>query len=92
MKALLIALIVLKSATISTALHCENCAKKVRENISYCKGVKDLDVSLKDQKITVTFDAAKTSEQTLCAEIQKLGYKAEVIEVKEVTKDSKKRK
>ena len=64
-----------KEVTFSVHLHCENCVKKVQENISFEKGVKDLKVSLADQKITIKYDSSKTSEQTLKAAIEKLGVK-----------------
>ena len=64
----------IKEVVFNVGLHCENCVKKVTENISFEKGVKDLKVSLEDQTVTVKFDAAKTSEETLKAAIQKLGY------------------
>lgn len=58
-------------------IDCENCVKKVQANIAYVKGVKKLDVSLKDHTITVGYDPAKTSEETLAGEIRKLGYTAD---------------
>ena len=64
----------LKEVTFSVHLHCENCVNKVQENIAFEKGVKDLKVSLEDQTVFVKYDAAKTSEQTLKAAIEKLGY------------------
>ena len=65
-----------KTVTFKTNLHCEQCVKKVVENISYVKGVKDLDVSLEKQEIAIKYDAAKTDVETLAAEIKNLGYKA----------------
>ena len=64
----------LKEVTWTVNLHCENCVNKVQENIAFEKGVKDLKVSLEDQTVFVKYDAAKTSEQTLKAAIEKLGY------------------
>lgn len=69
----------IKTVTFNTHMHCENCVKKVIENISFLKGVKDLDVSLEKQQITVKYDAAKTDEKTLGGEIVKLGYPADVV-------------
>lgn len=66
----------IKTVTFKSNLHCENCVKKVVENISFVKGVKDLDVSLEKQEITVKYDAAKTDVETLAKEIKALGYKA----------------
>ncbi|MCQ2166814.1 MAG: heavy-metal-associated domain-containing protein [Bacteroidales bacterium] len=66
----------IKTVTFKSNLHCENCVKKVVENISFVKGVKDLDVSLERQEIVVKYDAAKTDVKTLAKEINDLGYKA----------------
>ena len=63
-----------KEVTFSVHLHCENCVKKVQENISFEKGVKGLDVCQGHQTVTVKYDPAKTSEETLNAAIEKLGY------------------
>ena len=64
----------IKEVTFSVHLHCQNCVNKVQENISFEKGVKDLKCSLENQTVFVKYDAAKTSEQTLKAAIEKLGY------------------
>ena len=66
-----------KEVTFRVHLHCENCVKKVQENIAFEKGVKDLKVSLDDQTVYVKYDAAKTSEEKLKAAIEKLGYPVE---------------
>ena len=64
----------IKEVTFSVHLHCQNCVNKVQENIAFEKGVKDLEVSLENQTVYVKYDAAKTSEATLKAAIEKLGY------------------
>lgn len=64
-----------KTVTFNVHLHCENCVKKVRENISYEKGVKDMTVSLENQTVKVTYDPTRTDEAKLIAAIEKLGYK-----------------
>ena len=71
-----------KTATVTfkTTIHCKNCVKKVNDNISFEKGVKDLQVSLEDKLVTVTYDPSKTDEATLAKAIEKLGYKAEKAE------------
>lgn len=67
----------LEAVVFQTNLHCAECVKKVMENISFEKGVKDLEVSLEQQTITVTFNPSKTSVETLQKAINKLGYNAE---------------
>ena len=66
-----------KEVVFDVHLHCINCVKKVQENISFEKGVKGLDVCLDHQTVTVKYDPARTSEETLKAAIEKLGYKVE---------------
>ena len=63
-----------KEVTFNVHLHCANCVKKVQENISFEKGVKGLDICQGHQTVTVKYDPAKTSEETLKAAIEKLGY------------------
>ena len=64
----------LKEVTFVADFDCENCAKKIRENVSFEKGVKDLKVTTETKTVTVKYDAAKTSEETLKNSIEKLGY------------------
>lgn len=63
-----------KEVTLAVHLHCENCVKKVEENIAFERGVKDLKVSLEDQTVYIKFDSAKTSVETLKKAIEVLGY------------------
>jgi copper chaperone CopZ len=70
----------IKEVTFKAHIHCENCVKKIRENISFEKGVKDLHVCMEDQIISIKYDAAKTNEETLKNAIIKLG-----VEVKGVS-------
>ena len=63
-----------KEVTFLVHLHCENCVKKVQENIAFEKGVKDLKVSLEEGTVYIKYDSSKTSEETLAAAMKKLGY------------------
>lgn len=67
-----------KTVTFDVDIECQNCVKKVTENISFEKGVKGLEVSLEDHTVTVTFDPAKTDEKKLAEAIRKLGYSTKV--------------
>lgn len=66
----------LKTVVFNVGLHCQNCVKKVQENISFEKGVKSLDINLEKKTVTITYtyDAAKTDAATLKKAIEKLGY------------------
>lgn len=70
----------IKEVIFHAHLHCNNCVKKIQENISFEKGVKGLEVSLEKQTIFVKYDAAKTSVETLKAAIQKLNVPVESVE------------
>ncbi|MGM9740550.1 MAG: heavy-metal-associated domain-containing protein [Candidatus Cryptobacteroides sp.] len=64
-----------KTVTFNVSMHCGNCVKKINENISFEKGVKNLEVSLDKKTVTVTYDPAKTDVTKLKAALEKLGYK-----------------
>ena len=64
-------IIALALAVLMVACVFAGCSKK---NISFEKGVKDLHVCLEDQIVSIKYDASKTSEETLKAAIEKLGY------------------
>jgi len=68
-----------KVVVFQTNIHCANCAKKVKENISFEKGVTGLEVEVDTKIVRITYDPAKTSVEKLAAAIKKLGYTAEVI-------------
>lgn len=67
-----------------TTLHCDKCAAKISENVSFEKGVKDLKTNVEDKTVTIVFDPAKTDTLKLGDAIRKLGYKAKVIEFSEI--------
>ena len=67
-----------------TTLHCEKCAAKISENVSFEKGVKDLKTNVEDKTVTIVFDTAKTDTLKLANAIRKLGYEAKVVEFSEV--------
>ena len=64
----------IKEVTFVVEFDCENCAKKIRENVAFEKGVKDLKVTLDTRTVALKYDAAKTTEDALKASIEELGY------------------
>ena len=83
MKKSLIIVLAIAQAVFMTTLHCDKCALKIRENISFMKGVKDFSCDVDCKTVTVTFDTAKTDTVKIGRAIEKLGYSAKVIEYKE---------
>jgi len=73
---------VVKKVVYCTSLDCENCAKKIRENVSFEKGVKDLKVDVSTKTVEIQFDSNKTDTLALKKAINKLGYDAKVVEYK----------
>lgn len=72
--------------TVTPGMSCQNCEKKIKNNLRFEKGVKDITTSLKDQVVTVTFDDEKTSESKIIGAFKKIGYTAKVTEKKATTK------
>lgn len=60
-------------------MHCENCVKKVSDNIRFEKGMKAFDTNLKEKTVTVTYDAEKTSAEKLAKSFEKIHYEAELV-------------
>lgn len=61
---------------------CQNCEKKVKDNIKFEKGLKKFTTDLKVKTVTITYDAEKTNVEQLQAGFKKFKYEAVVIEDK----------
>ena len=48
-------------------MHCENCERKVKNNIKFEKGVKEFSTDLKTKTVSITYDADKTNVDKLKA-------------------------
>ena len=68
-----------ETVTFKVSIHCKKCVEKLTDNLSFIKGVVDLKFSLEDKTVTITYNPAKTSEETLVKVIEKCGYTAEKI-------------
>ena len=69
-------------------MHCEKCEKKVKDNMRFEKGLKDIATEVKTKMVTITYDAEKTNVKNLQAGFNKFNYEAEF--VKETKKDDQK--
>lgn len=70
----------IKTVTLKANIHCQNCAKKVQENIAFEKGVEDLKVSVEQRQVVIKYNAAKTDVETLKNAMKKIGFPATVVE------------
>lgn len=68
-----------RTVVYCSSVDCKNCEKKVMENISFEKGVRDVSVDLEKKTVSVVFDESKTDTLTLAKAIRKLGYEASVL-------------
>ncbi len=71
-------------ATTQPQMHCQGCENKIKGNLRFEKGVKNIETSIPDQTVTIVFDAEKNTEEALLKSFEKFGYKA-----KKVTSDEK---
>ena len=68
-----------KTVTVEfvTDIDCAGCAKKVTNTIPYEKGVKDVQVDVPTKIVTVTYNPAKTNNETLIKAFTKIKIEAE---------------
>lgn len=52
------------------------CEKKIKENLRFEKGISNIEVSLPDNTITITFDPKKTDTEKIIAGFKKIGFTA----------------
>lgn len=69
--------------TTQPQMHCAGCEKKIKGNLRYEKGVKRIDTNVEEQKVTVKYDADKTSVETLQKAFKKFGYEARQVKADE---------
>ncbi|MBP1613442.1 MAG: Heavy-metal-associated domain protein [Bacteroidetes bacterium] len=60
-------------------MECENCEKKVVNNMKFEKGLKKVNTDLKSQTVTITYDAEKTTVEKLKDGFKKFKYEAEFL-------------
>lgn len=73
--------------TTNPELECGKCENKVKENLRFVKGVKDIQASAETQKITVVYDADKTTVEKIQKSLEKIGYKTRLTTKEEVIKE-----
>ena len=55
-------------------MHCQNCEKKIKSNIRFVKGTKNIDTSVDEQKVTIVYDSKKADYDDFVAAFRKIGY------------------
>ena len=67
--------------TTTPQMHCESCENKIKGNLKFEKGVKDIETNVKEQKVTVKYDADRTTPCNIVAAFSKFGYTAQPVEM-----------
>jgi len=70
----------IETVVFKVEMDCQGCAKKIEKSMPFEKGVKDLQVDFKNQKVTLKYKTKSTTKETLKKAIEKLHFK--VTEVK----------
>ena len=78
----------IKTVVVTTQpqMHCENCEKKIKGNLRFEKGVKEIQCDIKEQCVTITYDADKTNAEAIIRSFGKFGYKATEIKTEKPAK------
>lgn len=71
--------------TFKTSIDCHNCEQKVKKNLPFEKGVKDVNVTLDTKEIKIKYRSDKTDKEKLKKAIEKLGYTAEEVDPTQTT-------
>ena len=68
----------LKTLVVTTLpqMHCDNCEKKIKGNLRFEKGIKSIETDVNGQRVTITYDADKTTPENIIQSFQKFGYTA----------------
>lgn len=68
--------------TTSPQMHCENCENKIKSNIRFEKGIKEITTDLETKTVTIKYDADKTNVENIIKGFAKIDYKASVADGK----------
>lgn len=66
-----------ETAEIKSSVVCGMCEDRVKKELAFEKGVKDVQVDLENKVITVEYKTAKTDKETIKKAITKIGYDAD---------------
>jgi copper chaperone CopZ len=68
----------IKTVVVTTQpqMHCESCEKKIKGNLRFEKGVKQIECNIEGQRVVITYDADKTNSEAIIKSFDKFGYKA----------------
>lgn len=65
--------------TTTPPMSCQNCENKIKKNLRFEKGIKDIETNLAEQRVTIEYDADKTNPEKIEEAFHKIGYNVAVI-------------
>ena len=70
----------IKTVVLKTSpeMHCENCENKIKNNIRFEKGIKEIETNLEEKTVTIKYDADKTNVDAIIEGFAKINYTATV--------------
>lgn len=74
-----------------SGMHCASCADIIERSLKKVPGVSQASVNFSAEKALVTFDSSRAQVADLIAAVQRVGYKAEEVDVKDTEHDARKR-
>lgn len=69
--------------TTTPPMSCQNCENKIKKNIRWVKGVKEIETNIPEQRVTIEYDADKTNPTQIEEAFHKIGYEVSVVEKNE---------
>ncbi|MGM9803832.1 MAG: heavy-metal-associated domain-containing protein [Muribaculaceae bacterium] len=60
--------------TTNPQMHCSGCEAKIKKNIRFVKGVKKIETSVAQQKVTIVYNNSQTSYEDFVKAFGKIGY------------------
>ena len=63
----------------SVSIDCHSCEQKIKKNIAFEKGVKDLTTNLDKQLVTIKYQTNRTDKDKLKKAVEKLGFTCEEV-------------
>jgi copper chaperone CopZ len=71
-----------KTVVIEASMTCGACKAKIEKDIAFEKGVKAVEANLENKQVTIKYVEGKNTDENLVKAIEKLGYKAKVVDPK----------
>ena len=70
----------IKTVVLKTSpeMHCANCENRIKSNIRFEKGIKEIETNLENKTVTIKYDADKTTVDNIITGFAKIDYKATV--------------